>query len=805
VTTTLRPSAARRPRRVTVPSLPPARPARRVPWNRDVLGMLWVLGAAAFVIGPALVHGVFYGPLGSFWQHGLAAKPSSPVGRVDWGQVTQMIPWTQLAWTEVHSGHLPLWNAYSGLGAPLAFNFQTAAFSLPALIGYLFPVHLASTVQVVSALLIAGSGTYVLGRLLGLGALSSAMAATVFELSGPLVGWLGWPVGWVLAWAGWLFAATVLVLRSRHRARSVALLAVVVACMVYAGEPDTVALLTGGFVVFVAVALLLRSSALGGSGPVRAPLLDLLGAGVLGAALSAPLLLPGAQLGRHSVRSALGPSDALPVHDLVGFLVQGFDGLPVPRSTWFGPGFYALSLAYVGVVGLVLAAVGQAMAWRRRVREPETVAFGIVAVVFLALGFVGLVTAVADALPRVMPVSWDRSQQIAVFALAMLAGAGTDKVARNWEDRRVRRWVVGGFAVLAVVLGLLWLFGRGHLPPHEASLRARSFLWPALGAAAGLGAVALAVRAVNWRSPKRWLGSPAGRGTAVAAWLLLVETVLLVVAGSALQSSSPTPLSPSAAETTLARSVGGALVGFGTDTCFTKQQLGIVPEVNVAFGVHELAVYDPFLPSAYYTSWRQATGVTGAPPSNPRPVGVPYSVFCPAVTSAAVAREYGVGYILEQPGQPGPPGTLFVRSIAGEGLYRVPGAAAATVVALSGARPGQVPAQAAGTPVAVSHPGPSSWRVVTDESAPALLRLRLSAVPGWTASIDGRPVELRRFAKVMLEAAVPPGHHVVVLNYSPKAFQYGVVIAGVGVVALLVLLIGPAVARRRIPAVPPAR
>ncbi len=48
-------------------------------------------------------------------------------------------------------------------------------------------------------------------------------------------------------------------------------------------------------------------------------------------------------------------------------------------------------------------------------------------------------------------------------------------------------------------------------------------------------------------------------------------------------------------------------------------------------------------------------------------------IFCPAVTTVAVAREYGVGYILEAAGRPGPTGSVFVRRLADEDLYRIPG------------------------------------------------------------------------------------------------------------------------------------
>ena len=67
------------------------------------------------------------------------SRGSQHLGR---GPIAQMIPWTTLAWTQVHHGQLPLWNPYSGLGMPLAFNWQSAPFGLPALVGYLFPVQM---------------------------------------------------------------------------------------------------------------------------------------------------------------------------------------------------------------------------------------------------------------------------------------------------------------------------------------------------------------------------------------------------------------------------------------------------------------------------------------------------------------------------------------------------------------------------------------------------------------------------------------------------------------------------------------
>src|ERR1039457_2074019 len=225
----------------------PARSTRLRSWIPDTLGVLWVLAAAFAVLLPALVRGSSLGSYDILSQYSLSKQPGMTVH--NWrliDQITAIIPSTSLAWTQVHSGHLPLWNPYSLLGMPLAFDWLSAPFSVQALVGYLFPLDLAYTVQIVVTLVIAGTGVYVLGRMLGLGVLGSVMAATVCELSGPYMAWLGWPVIETMAWAGWFFAAGLLVVRGRHRVRSIVLLAVVSACLIYSGSPENTIVLVLG-------------------------------------------------------------------------------------------------------------------------------------------------------------------------------------------------------------------------------------------------------------------------------------------------------------------------------------------------------------------------------------------------------------------------------------------------------------------------------------------------------------------------------------------------------------------------------
>ena len=56
-----------------------------------------------------------------------------------WGTpVMQFVPWRTLAYDQFSAGILPLWNPLSGMGAPLAANYQSALFYPPGFLLYLF-------------------------------------------------------------------------------------------------------------------------------------------------------------------------------------------------------------------------------------------------------------------------------------------------------------------------------------------------------------------------------------------------------------------------------------------------------------------------------------------------------------------------------------------------------------------------------------------------------------------------------------------------------------------------------------------
>ena len=750
-------------------------------------------------LAPALVHGLSLGSYDILTRSGLTHIPGATVrNTVSGDQIAEMIPWSTQAWTQVHHGEIPLWNPLSGLGLPLAFNWQSAVFSLPALVSYLFPLHLAYTAQIIVTLVIAGTGAYALARVLGLGVIGCATAGTVYELSGSFMGWLGWPHASVMSWAGWLFAVGILIIRGEHRARHVVAFAVLFALAVYAGEPEIFAILIVSFVVFAFTMLILKSRAEDRSLRSLRPLIDLSIAAVAGAALSAPLSLPGLQVLSRSTRNsgtllaATEVGKALPPHDLVHLFVQGYNGLPIAGNQVFGDAVYTDTAAYVGLIAAALAVLGVIRRWRR----PETVGFVVLTALTLAIVYAPPVEAVFIHIPLVQTIDWHRDLMTVGLCVAILAGVGMDALVRESEVKSTQSllaaMLAGGLGLLLILL----LVGTSGLSQLDASLRRDSLAWPLV--TGGLALVVVIVSAVvtsrgrarrdrsteitaepvadaDGAMSKTGIIQRFGRptvGQVTGALLLLLETSFLVASGAQLWSSSADGATTTPAVTALARATGDSTVGFGAFTCYAGpgvSSLGVLPESNILFGLHELDFYDPVFPRGYVESWAELSR------SNP---GVPiYNSFCPALTTSSEARRYGVQFVLEPDGAAGPTGAVFDEKIGDEDLYRIPDSADAVLIPATST--GQLPPDdASGTPVSVDHPSPSSLNITTSSSRDQVLRLRLTDEPGWHATIDGRPLQLEPFAGVMFQARIPAGHHVIELHYWPTLFTVGLIVAG---------------------------
>jgi len=724
-------------------------------WSRrrtDVAGVLAIVIGVGIYLSPALKDGFAFGPfdLGSLLTIG-HAHPLVIHNRLNGDLVTQMIPWNTLDWRLVHAGQLPLWNSFSLLGTPQAFNFESAAASLPDLVGYLVPLKESFLVVVAMKLLIAGTGTYATCRVLGLAPVASVFGGITFMYSGAFSSWLGWPLTDVVAWTGWIVALAILVYRGRAR-RHVLLLAVAVAFACYGGFPEAYALMA-----------LCIAALLGGTGLAKVILrhrvewrgvLRMAVAAAAGLALAAPLLLPGAQLLRGSVRTSVRLHDSTMHATLLSLAVApGYFGLPLHGSVWFGPSDYYETVAYVGLVALVLSAVGMVCNFRR------PAAVGIFALVVAALaasyhlGGLDPGAAFFNGL-HLGAISSTRARVFAGFGVAVLGAFGLQRLLVA-PTRAVRLTFLAASVVVAgVVAALCVVSAAEHLVGTNGVERLHSLIWP-VGVGALLVVVALAVSRLgagrsSWSRGQAWL---------LAAVLLGAESASLLAPGIGINSYSTTFLPSNPSLSRLQGFVGTGLVGLDgrvTGTPRSWSDLGLYPNVNVGYALDEFVGHDPVLPAGYFESF--GIGRKSRPTRS--------SVLVPDIDSVKLARYYGIGWLLVAPGTTPPVGTTFVAKLDSERLYEVPGSARFSFPAASGD-------EVLGSRQTSDRA--FSLRVRTPHSA--TLVIRVTDVPGWTVTDAGRSLPVKPFGRVMMSVVVPAGTTALQLSYWPASFTDGLVAA----------------------------
>lgn len=106
----------------------------------------------------------------------------------DYSTLSVPYPWQLDIAKEMNDGYMPLWSSIHGLGVSAIGNLITAPFyplNLPAL--FMSDYTAGLELSIILKFIIAGLGTYVLARKLGLGVIPSLMAATGFMFCGHLM------------------------------------------------------------------------------------------------------------------------------------------------------------------------------------------------------------------------------------------------------------------------------------------------------------------------------------------------------------------------------------------------------------------------------------------------------------------------------------------------------------------------------------------------------------------------------------------------------------------------------------------
>ena len=290
-----------------------ARVGRRLAGTPNAVPLLCITLAVLVANSPALLHLVTTNPLVTTAGLGPASGRVLPGGNVadpNVGYTLQALG--HRAALDWFHGHVPWWNPFEGIGAPLAGEMQSGAFFPLTLV---LVVHEGVLILQVALELISGGSTYFLVRRLGVGRALATAAGIAFGLCGTFA-WLAHapmrPAAMVplcvLGVERGLDAAV------QGRRGGWRLLAVGIALLILAGFPET----TFFGALFVVWWAILRAF-----GPGRTVWRSFVGrmalGGVIGVGLSAPLIvafadyLPWADVGAHNGQFAHA---SLPVHGL---------------------------------------------------------------------------------------------------------------------------------------------------------------------------------------------------------------------------------------------------------------------------------------------------------------------------------------------------------------------------------------------------------------------------------------------------------------------------------------------------------
>lgn len=406
-----------------------------------------------------------------------------------WGTPsTQFVPWWEFSWGTILDGGLPLWNPWVGMGAPLAANYQTALFYPPywsylvfLVIGGIELMAWSMTILVVLHLIWAGIGTVKLLDDLGIGKLGQVVGGLAFSLSGYMVSRAGFlSINAAAAWIPWILLFSKSLTSTTKKKKYFWLTGLVLGFQLLAGHAQIAwysALLAGLWITFWAVRT-------GGREYWAIKIIyawgKFIGAGILGAAISAIQLIPTFEYLIQSQRAGeYGYAEAMTYSfwpwRFMTLIVPDFFGNPAAGNYW-GYGNYWEDAVYLGLlpiimaIGLIFRAIKKddldQTANKRMIKDSQRELVVFLAIVTL-ISFVfalGKNTPIFPFLYRNIP-SFDLFQAPARFtiwaeiSLAVLAGIAVDRFRR--PRGRTLYWTrlaaAGCFAIAAGSM-IAWIY-----------------------------------------------------------------------------------------------------------------------------------------------------------------------------------------------------------------------------------------------------------------------------------------------------------------------------------------------------------
>jgi hypothetical protein len=706
----------------------------------------------------------------------------------------------------IAEGSPPLWDPYSGFGAPLLADpsYEAAypvtwlnlVFLPPAYYGVFAAFHC----------FLAGLGIYLLARRLGSSALAAFAGGAAAASSGPFLSSVNlWHHFAGASWIPLFLVALDGTLASPSFGRAL-LLGAVAAAQVLAGSGDMC--LVTAFLALSYV-LLARPGRPGGRqvGMLAVALLFALGLSAVQWIPTLGIVTAGTRLRLPASANAYWSIHPASLADLVfPSLVARFPLSPAVRADLFEGREPLLGSLYLGVLALLVGAcarLGRATAW----------ALGCCA--FLVAASLGRHAFLFPWLVRIPGVAIFRYPAKCLVPAALLFGllvaAGVEAWGRPWDGDGRRRGRV--LAILAAAFGLVSLSAALYLPAH---------LPPSLGSALPAGyALAASTRVLLRSALVAALGaallflrsrSREPRGYLVAAAVSLLLGDLLLV-GRGINPVAPRELAAGPPEATRFLKPGSRVYVVQDSPAWLNEQFvrgpsGWPREAAWALGIDSLlsppvggrfGFFGGFDPDFTGLAPRAITEVSGiiyyarglplaarilaagsvdavialheAPLLGLEPVGEARSVFSEPVRVFHVPNTLPRAYVVGGARRATPRGLIDALVDPGFDLLR-------EVVSPSFERP--VPEGFSGSARILAR-RTDALAIEVEASAPAFLVVTEAFDPGWRAEEDGAPRPLFPANGAFRGVEVGAGRHRVEMRYRPQSATLGAFVSGAAV------------------------
>lgn len=655
-------------------------------------------------------------------------------------------------------GTIPWWNSYSGVGLPLAAEYQSAVFS-PLTLILLFPngivwLHLALQV-------LMGWGFYALSRQLGLGDFSAMIGGILLAECGTSA-WFGVMPTSPSVFLPWLlFGIERAIIKTSHGWRQGwRLIALATALILLAGFPETAYICF----LFVGVWTIFRLFQI----PVNMRFSfgwRVFFGGILGLAISAPQILcfveflPLSLIGGHVgtfKHLILGPLAMLP--SLLAPYEVGpvfaYQSPEINQQVWDNIGGYVDSLE------LTIAAYGL---WRRGDRFSWMLAVWSLLAISRTFGIqpFAFIWRIVPGISEVMfcryaTPTWE-------FAILLLATFGVDAMARDAKQKREA--VLAAGIVFVVTASALLIFAAKVLPyEHYKNL----FDFTLISSLWGVISSALAV-VVLVRFTPRW------RAYGIGFLLVLDATVMFAI---------PTLSNPRGGTVDTA-AIGYLQNNLGLQRFYTLGS--IAPNYGAYFNI--ASINHNYLPvPKLWGDWVQAnldpaidpilfTGVSRPDPASPSPAAELQS-HLPAY------EETGVKYVVAPVG-------LTVWTGNGPRPPKVYSDSLMDIYQLPAPKPYfQTMREACALTIQ------SRTDITANCPVTATLVRRELFFPGWEARINGHPTPITEQNGLFQSIALPLGLSHITYAYAPPHIIWAWLLMWLG----LVTLVAPLIIRRNKPA-----